>query len=357
MSERGFIAVDRGIFDHPLFEEKREFSRREAWLWLISEAEWKDREKYVGSAKISVRRGQLAHSIRFIADAFGWHKSKVERFLERLKTEAMIETQTETGLTVITICNYGLYQSGEGSQRDSKQGAKRDSSETAARQTKQTNKQTSSPNGEEEDVGARDQIKLVVEAYSRMASRAGLAGVVAVNDKRKSSIKARIAEHGVDNVLVAISKIERSDFCCGRGPQGWKADFDFLLQPSSMIKLLEGKYDNRVVVEPEKPPDLADLFNRRAEEEREAEDYSDDTGRTIEGSYDSGDFYRPRQALPGPAAAQGEPGGTRRVVPDRVPQVLEACDRDGGGQVDPGRARQALEVIRSVAGGTGFRDP
>ncbi len=37
MSERGVFAVDRGIWDHPMFACEP-FTEREAWQWLIAEA-------------------------------------------------------------------------------------------------------------------------------------------------------------------------------------------------------------------------------------------------------------------------------------------------------------------------------
>lgn len=110
MSERGVFAVDRGIWDHPLLNSREPFTRREAWLWLISEASWKPRRRRVGSSSVEIGRGEIAHSIRFIAEAWGWPKSNVARFLEALKTDTMIETRTDHGVTVITICKYDEYQ-------------------------------------------------------------------------------------------------------------------------------------------------------------------------------------------------------------------------------------------------------
>ena len=110
MSERGVFAVDRGIFDHPFFNEDRPFSRLEAWLWMLAEAEWKPVRRSVGSSVISVDRGQFAHSIRFLAEAWGWPKTNVSRFLDRLKTGTMIGTDTGTGVLIVTICNYETYQ-------------------------------------------------------------------------------------------------------------------------------------------------------------------------------------------------------------------------------------------------------
>lgn len=110
MSERGVFAVDRGIFDHYLFKSKEPFSRREAWLWLLSEAEWRPQRRMVSGQIVELSRGQLSHSVRFMAEAWGWSKSAVDRFLGRLKTETMIGTESGTGVLVITICKYNDYQ-------------------------------------------------------------------------------------------------------------------------------------------------------------------------------------------------------------------------------------------------------
>lgn len=137
MSELGVFAVDRGVFDHPILSEpNRAYSRREAWLWLLAEAAWKPRKVGRIGATIELERGQLAHSIRFMANAWGWSKSAVERFLARLKTGTMIETATGTGLVVITVCNYGDYQRLGLPDRDSNRDSNRDTTGTAAGQTR-----------------------------------------------------------------------------------------------------------------------------------------------------------------------------------------------------------------------------
>lgn len=109
MSERGVFALDRGWFDHPMFADEP-FTEREAWAWLISEASFKPRVKRVGSVVVPLVRGQLAASLRFMAEAWQWEHNKVHRFLKRLKTATMIEQQVIQGLTVITICKYDTYQ-------------------------------------------------------------------------------------------------------------------------------------------------------------------------------------------------------------------------------------------------------
>jgi hypothetical protein len=109
MSGRGVFAVDRGIWEHPVFARER-FTEREAFLWLISEAAWKARRVKAGSSIIDLERGQLSHSLRFLARKWGWLEPRVRRFFARLKNDSMIDARADAGQTLITICNYDTYQ-------------------------------------------------------------------------------------------------------------------------------------------------------------------------------------------------------------------------------------------------------
>lgn len=110
MTERGTYNVDRGFWEHPAFADEP-FTEREAWQWLISQAAFKAHRRRIGNFQLELKRGEVAASIRFLAERFKWHRSKCERFLHKLKTETMVRTRTETGVTVISICNYDKYQS------------------------------------------------------------------------------------------------------------------------------------------------------------------------------------------------------------------------------------------------------
>lgn len=108
---RGFYVMQRGWQDHPLWKDEP-FSSREAWCWLIENAVFSHdgrRVEHNGLVRI-LSRGQLSYSIRYLAEAWGWDHSKVNRYLAKLQRNGMIETNTETGMTIITICNYNKYQ-------------------------------------------------------------------------------------------------------------------------------------------------------------------------------------------------------------------------------------------------------
>ena len=115
------MAIDRSIWDHPAFR-KDPFTEREAWIWIISHAAWKDQEIRMGDYMIQLERGQLCYSIRYMAKAWKWDKSKVARYLKRLEgmkmTCSKTETANETAPKVIIVNNYNHFQpDGQGSVR------------------------------------------------------------------------------------------------------------------------------------------------------------------------------------------------------------------------------------------------
>jgi hypothetical protein len=83
----------------------------------------------------------------------------------------------------------------------------------------------------------------VVEAWNSLAGDRGLAKIVKLTENRRKQIKARIREYDAEDWSTAMAAIYHSKFLCGENDRGWKADFDFLLQPKSFVKLLEGAYN------------------------------------------------------------------------------------------------------------------
>ena len=121
MSERGFVSVDRGVFDHPMFAPEP-FTEREAWLWMIAEAAWKPMTVRAGRAVLQIDRGQIACSLRFLATRWKWPETTVRRFLSRLAAggdDALVVIDAAQSVTRITICNYDKYQNSRRTERRS----------------------------------------------------------------------------------------------------------------------------------------------------------------------------------------------------------------------------------------------
>jgi hypothetical protein len=144
MPQAPFYAMSRGWLNHSIFGTRRQepFCRAAAWCWLIEEAGYEQRRARVNGKIVELLRGQLSHSIRFMAEAWGWHRNRVSRFLGELSRESMIGTDGGTGQLIITICNYDTYQAPikkTGTERGTHTGQERDRSGT------DLNKETNTP--------------------------------------------------------------------------------------------------------------------------------------------------------------------------------------------------------------------
>lgn len=84
----------------------------------------------------------------------------------------------------------------------------------------------------------------IVEAWNERMVPQGFAAVRRITPTRRTQIKARLRENTLDDWQRAFGAIERSSFLRGDNDRGWRADFDFLLQPKSFTKLIEGAYDH-----------------------------------------------------------------------------------------------------------------
>lgn len=111
MSDGGWIAVDRGILEHPLFERRKHpYSELEAWIWLLLKAAWRERRQWAVGRMFDLERGQLLASPRYLARHWQWSEGSARRFVARLAAENMVRAETDSKLTRLTICNYDKYQ-------------------------------------------------------------------------------------------------------------------------------------------------------------------------------------------------------------------------------------------------------
>lgn len=100
--------MHRGWMKNPAFRDDWD---RMKWIWLIEHAVWK--ETHIISIKnnpVELKRGQLSYSIRYLAKAWGCDPQKIRTYIKHLEKWHMINTSSNTGQTVITICNYSKYQ-------------------------------------------------------------------------------------------------------------------------------------------------------------------------------------------------------------------------------------------------------
>lgn len=127
----GYVRVHRSLIGHPAFRNDAEAL---AFAWMVIKASWKPTRVRYKERLITLQRGQLSASVRDIASALDRDKAWVERLLKRLKSETMVTVSCETGVSVVTICNYDEYQANS----DTGETPRETLGETGARQGQDT---------------------------------------------------------------------------------------------------------------------------------------------------------------------------------------------------------------------------
>lgn len=106
----GWLKLWRKFRESELWKEKRKFSRAEAWLDLIMEA---NHETKIWRGR-TIERGCLVTSEHKLAQSWQWSRSAVRRFLNALEAGQRANKQPDNGCTIIRITNYEQYQGIEG---------------------------------------------------------------------------------------------------------------------------------------------------------------------------------------------------------------------------------------------------
>ncbi len=112
MANNGFIQLPRSVLDDFLWQEKREYSKFEAWLDLVMFARWNSEptEVAIGNTVYVVKRGEQIRSLKTLSSTWNWDISKVRRFLKMLQNRHKVVTKSDTQTTRISICNFDTYQ-------------------------------------------------------------------------------------------------------------------------------------------------------------------------------------------------------------------------------------------------------
>lgn len=106
----GWIKLYRQLQDCSIWYGER-FSKGQAWIDLLMLANHSDKKIMFNGEFITVRRGQYLTSMVKLSDKWKWNRKTVSSFLKLLENDNMITKVTDNTKTLITIVNYGIYQS------------------------------------------------------------------------------------------------------------------------------------------------------------------------------------------------------------------------------------------------------
>lgn len=251
MDNSGFIPLSRKFFKHPFWTKERTFSLAEAWIDIVQTARFEvaPEKVLVNMNVLTINRGELRGSLRFLASRWGWSKDKVSRFLKLLESETMIRRETRQGESIVIVLNYNKFNPAEGricdtgeTENETPVRHPHDNCETPSRQTKE------SKEGKEREEVYGEIIDFFNETCVSLPS-------VKLTPKRKGNIRARIREHSLPEVYEMIENAAASSFLAGQNRRDWQATFDWLFRPNNFVKVLEGNYKDKNHSEQDFDPD------------------------------------------------------------------------------------------------------
>lgn len=151
----GYISLHRKVMKNFLFQEKRVFSRFEAWIYILLSANHNDNKILLGNQLIEVKKGSFITSEIKLMDEFSWSKSKVRSFLSLLESQSMIEKISDTKKTTLSIVKYGDYQDLQTTKRPRK-----DRERTAKELPKDTNNNDNNYNNDNKELNNTTNVEL-----------------------------------------------------------------------------------------------------------------------------------------------------------------------------------------------------
>lgn len=123
----GWIAIDRKLLNSGIWNTGEAFTKGQAWVDLLLQANYEDTEQYVGYDTVIIPRGSFYTTIKNLSNRWKWSTHKTLNFLAFLEREKMITRKGNAKGTTLTIVKYEIFQNegnAKGTQKERKGNAK-----------------------------------------------------------------------------------------------------------------------------------------------------------------------------------------------------------------------------------------
>lgn len=198
----------------------------------------------------------IPYTEQMLAQQFNRPLTTIQMALKTFEQFGMVELVDN----ILHISNWEKYQNIEGMEKIREQTRKRVAKHRANQKLLESNVTcnvtVTQSNATEEDIdkdidkdidnnihtatAVRIDYQHYVDLYNSHCS--SLPQVKTLNEKRKRLIKRVAKEVSEDDLLTALNKANTNSFLRGDSG-GWKANFDWLMNPDNITKVLEGNYD------------------------------------------------------------------------------------------------------------------
>jgi hypothetical protein len=257
---RGYFALWRKVEDHPFYKEPREFSKLEAWIDILLNAqhEMEPQDVLIGLKILKCHYGECLKSNVTWAKRWFWSESKVRRFIKLLENMSQIRTKSEGVTTRISIINYEHYDPKRRANDETATRLRRDCDETATTDNNDKNDKNEKngfnvPNGtfvndnpEPTCKPPRCPHQKIIDLYHKHLPH--MTNIQVWDNTSKTMLSTRWREDTSRQCLEwwdeFFQYIAKSDFLNGR-VKDFVADLHWIVRPTNFAKIVNGKYHNK----------------------------------------------------------------------------------------------------------------
>ena len=227
------------------------------WTQLRREASWTDKTVWYNRQQVYLQARQVIVTVNSLVKQWQVSKPTVIHFLQRLESEKLIERQTDTRKTIITITSLGWADSEVKQEVTPAVKVEHDVDHQTYRQplppiinNKEINIIASGGARTREEVANKD-FDEIISFFNQQMKGKGIQQVAIITSERRQAFDRLVSQTGVnkDTLKQAIKNAAESDFLNGKGPKGWVASFDWMMMPQNFQKVLENNYRNKPVTQ------------------------------------------------------------------------------------------------------------
>lgn len=226
------------------------------WTQLRREASWTDKTVWYNHQQVYLQARQVIVTVNSLVKQWQVSKPTVIHFLQRLEHEKLIERQTDSRKTIITITPLGWADSEVKQEVASVVKVEHDVDHQTYRQplppiinNKEKNIIASGGARTREEEVANHDFDEIISFFNQQMKGKGIQQVAIITSERRQAFERLMSQTGVnkDTLKQAIKNAAESDFLNGKGPKGWVASFDWMMMPQNFQKVLENNYRNKPV--------------------------------------------------------------------------------------------------------------
>ena len=228
------------------------------WTQLRREASWTGKTVWHNRQQVYLQARQVIVTVNSLVKQWQVSKPTVIHFLQRLESEKLIERQTDSRKTIITITPLGWADSEVKQEVAPVVNVDHDVDHQSYHQplppiinNKEKNIIASGGARTREEEVANHDFDEIISFFNQQMKGKGIQQVAIITSERRQAFERLMSQTGVnkDSVKQAIKNAAESDFLNGKGPKGWVASFDWMMIPQNFQKVLENNYRNKPVIQ------------------------------------------------------------------------------------------------------------